>query len=391
MRRVLFVDDEPRILEGIENLMFDLLDDWDMEFATSGPEALLLLDEEETFDVLVTDMRMPGMDGAELLERVKAAHPEVVRLVLSGHSELSAARRALPIAHQYLSKPCEPDTLTRVLTRAANLNDLITNRDIRSMIGDITKLPARPLVYTQLKSLLNTEDWSLADVAGIVEQDLAISTKILQVGNTAFFSRGGRACNDVREVVARIGAKYVSELVLSFETRNAFPDCPGIDLDALHREALDVATLAKQIGTGPGMEDVFLAGLVHDIGRLVLAANRKKDYEALTKSGVGEGAELVGAEMKHFGTSHAEAGAYFVGLWGMSYDVIEAVGHHHRPDRLCQDSLGVPGAVFLADQLYRAARTETEMETAAFEYIERLGLRSQLEDWQETAAAIGLS
>jgi CheY-like chemotaxis protein len=161
MRSVLFVDDEERVLEGLENLMFPYLDEWDMAFATSGSEALSLLRDGQV-DVIVTDMRMPGMDGAELLHRVKELCPRTVRIVLSGHAELEAAMRAMPVAHQFLSKPCEAKKLIRVLTQACHLQDIIADQRLQASLGDIGQLPARPETYSELCRIFAGDEWSLA-------------------------------------------------------------------------------------------------------------------------------------------------------------------------------------------------------------------------------------
>ena len=116
MKRILFVDDESKVLEGLERLLYDCADEWDMSFVTSGQAAIDLL-AHERFDVLVTDMRMPGIDGPALLKHVHRHHPDLVRIVLSGHTELETALRAIPIAHQFLCKPCDAKTLTDVLER----------------------------------------------------------------------------------------------------------------------------------------------------------------------------------------------------------------------------------------------------------------------------------
>lgn len=109
-KRVLFVDDEQEVLEGLRNLLRRNRHEWDMVFALGGYEALAEL-SRGTVDVVVTDMRMPGMDGAQLLAQVKTVSPSTARLVLSGHAEKEAILRALPVAHQFLSKPCGGGTL----------------------------------------------------------------------------------------------------------------------------------------------------------------------------------------------------------------------------------------------------------------------------------------
>jgi YesN/AraC family two-component response regulator len=85
-KRILFVDDEPRVLQGIQRGLRGMRAEWETEFANSGAEALETM-AQAPFDVVITDMRMPGMDGAQLLDLVKARFPRTVRIILSGQSD----------------------------------------------------------------------------------------------------------------------------------------------------------------------------------------------------------------------------------------------------------------------------------------------------------------
>ena len=98
-----------------------------MEFAPSAPAALEIL-AQGPFDAVVTDMRMPGMDGAELLDEVKRRHPHVVRIVLSGQADQASVLRSLGSTHQYLSKPCDPETLKQTLVRSCAVRMLLDGR-----------------------------------------------------------------------------------------------------------------------------------------------------------------------------------------------------------------------------------------------------------------------
>src|SRR6185369_4538284 len=124
--RILFVDDELNVLAGLRDSLRRHRREWDMVFAPGGPEALAEL-RQKTFDVIVSDMRMPAMDGAALLEQVRAEFPEVARIILSGHAERNAVLRALPVAQQFLSKPCDAHVLEGVLKRIYAIQNLLPN------------------------------------------------------------------------------------------------------------------------------------------------------------------------------------------------------------------------------------------------------------------------
>ncbi len=185
-KRILFVDDEPRVLEALRDLLRRYRNNWDMVFVTSGEQALVET-ERSHFDVVVSDMRMPQMDGAELLHRLQKTKPHIVRIILSGYSEVEAAMRAVPVAHQFLAKPVEPRKLESVIERACNLQALLQNEEIRSLASKLNNLPSVPKLYADLNRLLAGDNVSSEQVARLVEQDPAMCAKILQLVNSSFF------------------------------------------------------------------------------------------------------------------------------------------------------------------------------------------------------------
>jgi CheY-like chemotaxis protein len=108
MKRILFVDDEENVLDGIRRMLRAHRDRWETEFVTSG-QAALLATRQRAFDIVVSDLRMPGMDGAELLGHIREQFPSVARIVLSGYSEPDLSARAAKVAHRVLEKPCNAE------------------------------------------------------------------------------------------------------------------------------------------------------------------------------------------------------------------------------------------------------------------------------------------
>lgn len=389
MKRILFVDDEPRVLEGLENLLFPYMDEWDAEFVTSGAEALKRLDKAP-FDVLVTDMRMPQMDGATLLQKTKQHHPEVVRVVLSGHAEVEAAVRALPIAHQFLSKPCSAEKLIDVINRACGLRSLVDDEQVRSLVGKIAELPARPKIYSELTALLANEDSSLDDVATIIEKDIGISTKVLQVVNTAFFSRGA-AITTVRQAVPRLGAEFVKNLVLAVDVFRGAPTAVvgGFSIDELHEHSFLTAHIARRLlDDRKAADDAFLAGTLHDVGKLILATALPERFREVWARHGETNEPFFQVEYELNQVSHAEIGAYLLGLWGLPYTVMEAVANHHQPSRVESATFDAFGAVHVANHLANALMTGGDDSYLDTDYLARLGLLDRLDSWREMAAAI---
>lgn len=111
--RILFVDDEPRVLRGLERTLGALREEWEMAFADGGASALSLCAGSTPFDVVVSDIRMPGIDGVALLREVRTLLPAAARIALTGHADQDESLRDL--VHGFLAKPCDPRELRTVI------------------------------------------------------------------------------------------------------------------------------------------------------------------------------------------------------------------------------------------------------------------------------------
>ena len=379
--RILFVDDEPNILEGIERTLFHLSDQWEMEFVESGAEALQEL-SDDPYDVIVTDMRMPGMDGAELLREVSQQHPQVVRIILSGHAELEAAMRAVPVAHQFLTKPCESAVLEETVARACGLHAVLNDATLRETVGKLEKLPSVPKVYSALTQALANPKVDAEAVAKIVCRDTAMSAKVLQLVNSSFFSRGA-VVSDVTQAVARLGFQTVKNLVLSVEVFQPLPagcKIKGFAIEEVQTHALHCAAIAKKLIKDRKMaDDAFMAAMLHDVGKLVLAVEHPEKLEAALALAKAEGLESFDAERQVLPVSHAEVGAYLLGLWGLPYPIVEAVANHHAPSRApAHSSFGVQEAVYVANCLSNGKDPDTA-------YLDLFGATEKLDAWRRIA------
>lgn len=212
-KRLLFVDDEALVLEGLRRALHGPLRDWDMHFVDSAAAALSALDQQ-AYDAIVTDMRMPVMDGAQLLETVKRCHPCVIRIVLSGQSSAEAVYRSIAPAHQFLSKPCDPQELVVRLNQAIAMRDLLSNESIKTIVGSLRSIPSLPSLYDELTAALRSENISLGKVERIISKDVAMAAKILQLANSAFIGARGRV-SSLLQAVSLIGTEAVRHLVLS--------------------------------------------------------------------------------------------------------------------------------------------------------------------------------
>ncbi len=391
-KNILFVDDEPQILEGLRHRLRRQRRKWKMGFVGGGHEALERL-REEPIDVIVTDMRMPQMDGAELLKRVQEEFPGIVRLVLSGHAELETAMRAVPVAHQFLNKPCDAGLLENVVERACSLHALVNDEIVRDTIGKIETLPSMPAVYNRLMAALAAEKTSLQDVTQILEQDMALCAKLLQIANSAFF-RLPRTITRIEEAVSYLGFNTIKQVVLAAEVfgEDESTTVGGLSLEALQKHSLLVASIASSMFDDMQLrEDAFVAALLHDIGVLLLIHELPDHLTGVLDDVRATGEPMFAVEEKMAGVTHAEVGAYLLGLWGLPYPVIEAVANHHAPGRVDQQTFGVLAAVHVADNLANeilptamcvAGNADSQLDEAL---LAELGVADKLDQWRELA------
>lgn len=352
MKRILFVDDEAPVLEGLRTRLHRLHTKWDMEFVECGALAIARM-EANPHDVIVTDMRMPVMDGARLLGTVSERWPQTVRIVLSGYAELDQTVRLVPFAHQYLSKPCQPQQLENVIDRCLLLHELVSQPRLRSLVGSIRSLPTLPRIYTALQNAVKDENVTVAEVAKLVSADSALAARVLQIVNSAFFRLAKRISN-IEQAVSYLGFQAIRNLAMSVEIFSRWPgeNCAGLDVEKLQRHVHAVAAAAGALTARTSLaDDTLLAGLLHDIGYWVLAQECPQDLREAVRLATAEAIPLHAAETRVMGASHAEIGAYLLGIWGLPHSVVEAVAHHHCPERVVHTEFDVLAALVIAHSL----------------------------------------
>jgi putative nucleotidyltransferase with HDIG domain len=392
-KRIMFVDDDEFLLDGLRDGLRPYRRAWAMRFMSSGEDALASIDTEPP-DVLISDLRMPGMDGARLLELARDRCPAAIRIVLSGHADIKVVARAAGAAHRLIAKPCETGELARVIERSCALQDLGARVELdRRPIG-ASALPSVPRLYAQLTELLSSGSAGVADIARIVETDIAMAAKVLQLANSAYFGRRSPVAK-VSEAVAYLGLETLKALVLHAEAGSEFRmqrQIPGFDLETLQRHCTRVARVAAALMTRTGAgtaESALTAGLLHDIGLLVLAAQDATGLADLLASASAQMRPLHVVEQERHSVTHADIGAHLLALWGLPHPVTEAVAGHHGAEWLKLPFDGV-SATYVANILVEEVEAELLPGVAPpseldLEYLERAGLAAQLPAWRQLA------
>jgi HD-like signal output (HDOD) protein len=390
-RRILFVDDEPMVLKGLQRTLRKMRQDWDMIFVSSGGEALNFL-AKKPMDVIVSDMRMPEMDGGRLLAEVKKQHPHVVRIILSGQLDQEMTLKSVQLAHQSLSKPCDAEVLKHTLAKLFALRDFLSDKSIKSIISQIESLPSLPSIYTEIVTEMQADDPAIKKVGEIISKDLSMTAKILQMVNSAFFGLF-RKINSPEQAVMMLGLETIKALVLSVKIFSEFnqKDFSWFQIDDLFNHSLAVSLYAKTIIKNENLDqglknNTMMAGLLHDLGKLILATNFEKPYRQVLAAAQGTGKNLLDLEYEAFGTSHAEIGAYLMGLWRLDNATIEAIAFHHLPARSMTQNMGLLTAVHVANALDYEARTPASQNTELqcdTEYLDKLEITSRIPQWRQ--------
>jgi HD-like signal output (HDOD) protein len=393
MKHILFVDDEPMVLDGLRRMLRPMRYEWQMDFVGSGDSALKHL-ALNSCDVLISDMRMPGMNGAQLLNEVKLNYPQVIRVALSGHAEIELIMQSVRSAHQYLAKPCDADTIKSTIVRACALHALMNDDELKRLISRLNSVPSLPALYAEIMDELQSPKASIRSIGGIIAKDVGMTAKILQLVNSAFFGLV-RHVSSPSEAAVFLGLDVIRGLVLSVEIFSVFENDgrSAVDMAVLWQHSAEVGILAKQIAVLEGQDSkccdyALMAGMLHDVGKLVLVANLPDDYVRAMSLAEQKNTSEWQAEQDVLGRTHMEIGAYLLGIWGLPNPIVEAVAYHHYPRRCAATEFGPLAAVHIADALLHALEVGEDGQPSSYldmDYLSQIGLVERLPLWHDAA------
>jgi putative nucleotidyltransferase with HDIG domain len=369
---ILFVDDEINVISGLKRMLNPYKNEWGLFFSTSGEEALALL-ENNPITMIITDMRMPGMNGAELLSKVQLKYPQMIKIILSGHSDEDLILKSTNAAHQFITKPCSAELLINTIQKTIRMKDYLGNENLRKIINGIDALPGRPELLFKLEEELNGSDVSLSKVTHLISEDFILSAKILQMVNSAFFGLANDVV-DLDNAISLLGVNTIKSLIIFLKLTDyiSIPTNVPFNFELLIEHSIKVAKAAQAVfqfetENPHGAKEAYMAGLLHDIGKLVLLK-----YHSYVEHCIQQGSSTYARENEKLGISHAEVGAYLLGLWNLPDRVVNAVASHHKPPDTSVMDLN--SAVFFANIL-------VEEEFAGESYTQDPELLKKMERW----------
>lgn len=359
MLRVLFVDDDALVLRSLRRMLRRSRNDYEIQFCASGPEALSLL-EHYRFDVIFSDMRMPGMSGTEFLDQVQQRHPQTARIALSGYMERSTVFDSIRNTHAFVAKPSGDDQILALIERFRSLLHAISSPELKARLAAMTTVPVLPAIYQQLTDAIDTDEASVAQISAIVQTDPAISAKLLQLSNSAYFG-SPRKCLNIDEAISFMGIDSLRDLVLGLKIFDALSN-PASEkmLTTIWKRCQVVAGVARKIARAEqlpraDLDTLMTASIVQDIGEILLIANSPTPLAGPYRWSLCGASTAKTLETALNGNDHTDIGVYLLSLWGIPVEVTECIAHQHRPERFA-DSARTPGHYLLAANAIVEAR-----------------------------------
>jgi len=306
-----------------------------------------------------------GLEDASLLGSARDRFPGVVRVLLTNETDRYSVIDGEGLVQMCLSAPFTAGQLEATIARAEKLRELLSDEGMRGLIGRIRSVPTLPETYRKVVSELESGVTSVSRVGEIISQDAGMTAKLLQMANSAYFA-ARREIADPTKAVVQVGLDVTRALVLSAGVFSS------VKVKLRHREivslwshCLDTSLLARRIASLESSDQAFVecaftGALLHDFGKLILAANLPEEYSAVLAEAESAGEALHIVEKRTLGSTHASVGAYIAGLWGLPRGVVCAVARHHGPFDGCCDPLYAAGIVHVADMLDHERRSVAE-------------------------------
>lgn len=352
-----FVDDEPDILAGLRQILHKERKRWNLHFFAESKQALRAMQSIPP-DIVVSDMRMPRMDGATLLAEVKLRFPECLRFVLSGEASESLSLRAVPLAHQWMSKPCSRETLVTSIDRALQVMQHLRSPSLRAWVAANEGLPAAPHAYQGVQKALQAPEADLDSVSHWIEQDPGLAARVLQITNSSFFGPRQSVVR-VRDAVTMIGLRLLGQVVLAAEIVQVFGQ-GSRRVGRILLRAQQVADLSRRMAAELELDPhrAWTAGLLHEVGAMLVAQNQPTSKSAPLSQ-----------------DEQTAVGGALLQSWGLPLEIVETASFYHRPSALPHQTVSLLGIVHLADGIVRASELDAS-------YLSNHDLQAFTARWQ---------
>ncbi len=285
--------------------------------------------------------------------------------------------------------------LLSVIQRSLALDAWLSTDELRSITPKLQRLPSLPSTYFEVLKQVESPSASVQNIGDVISRDPAVTARLLQVVNSAAFSLHQKVTDPI-DAVSLLGVEMVKSLILCLQvfSQNDSAKRAGLSFDQLWEHSVQVARIAREITLIESRDarlanNAFTAGLLHDVGRIVLASNLPDDYAAVVATARKEGRPYYEAEMTRFGVTHSHVGAYLLGMWGMPAPLVEAAALHHVPTQSFTPEFSVLTAVHVADVLAHEQNPRKDgvpLPTMDLLHLKTLNLEDRPDAWRRALA-----
>lgn len=391
-KRVMFVGEDQDLWP--ELLRFSSCqDNWRMTFAHTGDEALAALDEQE-FDAVVSNLFLRGMSGPDFLHTVRERKPQAWRFLRAERHNAHDVKGWAGAADQLIEAPLNAEAIQTRLAQAFSNSFWRPTPVAQTLLAGCPLLPSPPKIYHRLLDLVASPNVSLEKIGALIEEDPAMSAKLLRLVNSAVFALQLDVTR-ASEAVMYLGLEITKAMILMAHTMSSFNAVEHVKfpVENLLRHSLTTARYSRWIARvecprGQTPDQAFTAGLLHDIGKLLLAANQGEVYARTIEFARKEKTTLLKAEREFFLTDHAELGGCLLSSWGLPQPIVEAVALHHAPAWIGEsNSFNATTAVHVANAFAHENKPGAEGFLPAEinnDFLQAGGFFDSVENWRKS-------
>ncbi len=388
--KIVFVDEDKNTLTALQQLLAE--EQWNCQFFTAASKALDHL-KREPVDLVVSAVRTGDTSGIQFVAQIRDQYPEIIRVFLTDYAQQDDVIKSLAAGHvqQIIPKPWIDQELKEIIRSALRQleQQKKKSREFQILINSIPLLPTLPESYSNIRACIVGDEIDIEKMADYISQDVSISSALLHWANSALFGQRFQV-DTIKKAIIVLGTDIVENLILSESVNRTIagklPDVKGFDFAKFKKHSMATAVISRLLiksllPTDIGQHDrAFVAGLLHDMGKLAEASFFPSQFEQAIELAKQRRISLTEAEIKTYGTHHAELGSFLAEWWTLPHFIVNAIRWHHQPQSTPVDQ-EIITAAHIANQLsykfHFGSNGDTYPRSIADEYREKFFLTEE--------------